>query len=437
MDRRRRGYDGAASGTGRGLTGVYGPKSSRPPSASQLRLDEDLNAVITWVPPVSGPVTGPLAGLTVGVKDNIDVAGVRSTCASNFFADRVADRDAAVVRQLRAAGADIVATLNLAEFAVGVTSGNSAAGAPRNPWDLRRVPGGSSGGSGAAVAAGLVDLALGTDSGGSVRLPASACGVTGLRPTPGVLDTTGIFPVSPDFDTVGPMARSVDLVARVFEVLADHPQDSASRRVVVGVPHWFVTDDVDPAIRDAVARFTAQLKSMNMDVIDIDLHRTEQAQDYVYALLYSDLAELHAERMATEPHRFQPATLERIRLGLHINADQRRVARSGRHEFQVSLRRIFQQVDVIITPTLPVDVPWVGGGESVITQSRRIGQLSYPWSLHDGPTLSLPVGFHPNSGMPIGAQLTSASGDESALFTVGRAYQAVTDWHQHLPPTTA
>ncbi|WP_206515949.1 amidase [Nocardioides pantholopis] len=393
--------------------------------------------MISWVPPVRsdrGPVAGPLAGLTAGVKDNIEVAGVRSTCASEFFADRVADADATVVRRLRAAGADVVATLNLAEFAVGVTSQNSAAGGARNPWDPRRVPAGSSGGSGAAVAAGLVDVALGTDSGGSVRLPASACGVVGLRPTPGLVDVTGVFPVSADFDTVGPMARSVDLVARVFDVLTDQPRRPRAAPVRIGVPRRFVTDDVDPAIAAAVRACTATLADLGFEVVEVEVPHAEDAQDHVYTLLYADVAEIHRERLHRAPERFQPATLQRIRQGLDIGPAARRAAAHARSDFRAGLRGVFEEVEVVVTPTLPVDVPLAADCGSVLDQSRRLGQLSYPWSLHNGPTLSLPVGFHPSSGMPVGAQLSAARADEEALFAVGRAYQTATDWHTRRPP---
>lgn len=377
-----------------------------------------------------------MQGLTFGVKDNIEVAGVHSTCGSAFLADHVADSDAPVVRRLRDAGADLIATLNLAEFAIGVTSQNSAAGGPRNPWDPRRVPGGSSGGSGAAVAAGLVDLALGTDSGGSVRLPASACGIVGLRPSVGLIDVTGVYPVSADFDTVGPMARTVELVERAFDAVTDQPRRPRPRPTVVGVPRHFVTADVDPAIRAAVADLVQTLRDLGFEVVEVVVPRAETAQAHVYTLLYADLAEIHRNRLSVEPTLFQPATLERIRMGLSIGADERRAAMVARSEFRAGLRRVFEEVEVVVTPTLPVDVPLAEESAPVLQQSARMGQLTYPWSLHTGPTLAVPVGFHPVSGMPIGAQLTAAHADEAALFAVGRAYQGVTGWHTRRPPVS-
>jgi aspartyl-tRNA(Asn)/glutamyl-tRNA(Gln) amidotransferase subunit A len=391
----------------------------------------DLGAVITWCDRAGSP-TGPLAGMRIGVKDNIDVQGVVSTCGSRFFEGEVASEDSEVVARLIAAGARITAKLNMAEFAVGVTSQNTAGPVPRNPWDLARVPGGSSGGSGSAVAAGLVDASLGTDTGGSVRLPASACGVTGLRPTWGAISNDGVYPVSEDFDTVGPMARTVDDVARLFSVLSTAADLGGTARRI-GVPAVFITDDVDPAISDAVASAARELAGLGYSLVPVEVPGAASAQDIVYTLIYSDLAARHRERLETSPELFQPATLERISLGLQITEGQRRAAVAGRDEYRAGLVGLFSEVDAVLTPTMPVDVPLIDGGSGVIEQSRRMGQFSYPWSLHDGPTLALPVGFHPSSGMPIGAQLTAAAHRESMLFDVGAAFQRVTEWHEARP----
>ncbi len=407
-------------------------------SADVLSVAERLNTVISWVPdelrsdPAAAP--GPLSGVRIGVKDNIEVGGVLSTCGSEYFADRVAESDAACVGALKRAGGVITSTLNLAEFAVGVTSQNSAAGGAVNPWSPSRVPGGSSGGSGVAVAAGVVDVALGTDTGGSIRLPAACCGVTGLRPSVGLLDMSGIFPVSADFDTVGPLARSAVQVRETFAVLAGaDPVPLRTGPLRISMPWPFVTDDVDPAVRDAVRVAAELLRELGHSVVDVPVRHSESAQDVVYTLIYSDLAKTHAERLRDEPERFQPATRERIRLGLSISDDQVVAARQQRDVFRAGTAELFDEVDVVLTPAMPGDVPHLGGGDAVVAQARRMGQLTYPWSLHDGPTLALPVGTHP-SGMPIGAQLTAVKGGEGTLFALAEQFQAQTDWHRRLPP---
>lgn len=399
-------------------------------------MSDAFNAIVTPVPTAmqGEPGCGALSDLRIGVKDNIAVAGVRSTCASAFFVDsRPATQDSDVVAALKREGAQITATLNMAEFAVGVTSQNSQFGGPLNPWDITRVPGGSSGGSAVAVATGAVDVALGTDTGGSIRLPASCCGVVGLRPTSGSVSTAGVFPVSRDFDTVGPLARTVDEVRQVFEVLAGrHTEPEHAHHIAVPSP--FITGDIDPAITSALDSVVHLLGEIGYAIDDSPVPLADTAQDVVYTLIYSDLARLHADRLAEAPEKFQRATFERISLGQAITVHQRASAISRRDLFQAAMKEYFESVDVVVTPTMPVDVPIISESQSVLPISRRMGQLSYPWSLHTGPTLSVPIGFHPESGMPIGAQLTAAPGREALLFNVAGAIQAHTAWHHRRPP---
>ncbi|WP_200938856.1 amidase [Modestobacter sp. Leaf380] len=398
--------------------------------------DAGTNSVIRQVDrPVPGP--GPLSGVRLGVKDNIDVAGGPTTCASAFFADRVPLEDAEVVRRLTSAGADLVATLNLSEFAVGVTNQNSAAGPCRNPWDPSRVPGGSSGGSGAAVAAGIVDLALGTDTGGSIRLPASACGVVGLRPTHGSIPLDGVFPVCDDVDTVGPLARDVALVARAQRVLtgstAPVPAAALPRRI--GLPVQLLTD-VDPGVRGVVDTALEVFAVAGSTVVPVQVEGLLDAQDIVYTLVYADLARTHAARLDAEPERFHPDTLVRVGLGRSITADERAAAVLARQALQGRISAALDGVDLLLTPTMPVDVPRADP-DDVVRVSRRLGQLTYPWSLHAGPTLALPVGRHPRSGMPVGVQLTGPVDGEDSLFAAGLWFQERTAWHTARPPVVS
>ncbi|MEU2350111.1 amidase [Modestobacter sp. NPDC049651] len=392
------------------------------------------NAVLTRIdPPLAHAADGPLAGVRVGVKDNIDTAGVRTTCGSLFFCDRVPDADAEVVARLRDAGAEIVAKLNLSEFAVGVTSQNSAAGPVRNPWDLDRVPGGSSGGSGAAVAAGLVDLALGTDTGGSVRLPAAACGVTGLRPGTSVVPGVGTFPMCELVDTVGPIARTVDLVARAFAVLAGRPvrapQPAPPRRI--GLPElWF--DDLDPGVAEVVAAAADDFAAAGSELVPVQVPGIGAAQDVLYTIVYAGLLDVHRDRLGT-PDLFHPDTLARVRLGEGLTEGHLEQALAVRAEYQRGLDEVFTEVDVLLTPTLSDDVPRAGAGGDVRTVTRRLIQLTAPWSLHAGPTLALPAGRHPRSGMPVGVQLTAAIGGEDLLLDAGAWFQQQTSWHTLRP----
>ena len=402
-------------------------------SAEQVRAAT--NAVVTRIdPPLPHAADGPLAGLRVGLKDNIDTAGVLTTCGSAHFADRVPAAAAEVVSRLTAAGAEVVAKLNLSEFAVGLTSQNSAAGPCRNPWDLDRIPGGSSGGSAAAVAAGLVDLALGTDTGGSVRVPAAACGVTALRPGISVVPDAGTFPVCELVDTVGPFARDVGLVARTFAVLAGRPQRDLEPAppVRIGVPvPWF--DALDAGVAEVVEAAGQVFADGGSTLVPVEVPGIRSAQDVLYTIVYAGMADLHQRRLEA-PELFQPDTLTRVRVGAGVSEGERAEALEARAEFQRGLDELFADVDVLLTPTLAVDVPRAGTDDDVLALTRRLALLTAPWSLHAGPTLALPVGRHPASGMPVGAQLTAAAGGEDRLLDAGAWFQQRTGWHELRPP---
>src|SRR3954447_8251588 len=232
------------------------------------RLDPRVRAFVTVTPELAragaaGREHAPLHGLVVALKDNIDVGGVRTTHGSRFFADRVPDRDATVWQRLYAAGATLIGKTNLHEFAYGATTQNPHWGACCNPWALDRIPGGSSGGSGAAVAAGMCDVALGTDTGGSVRIPAALCGVSGLRPTLGRVSNRGIFPVAGTYDTCGPLARSVEQIGRAFRAIEGYDDDDppsapgeAARaapldRLRLTVPSAYFLDSVEADVERA------------------------------------------------------------------------------------------------------------------------------------------------------------------------------------------
>lgn len=390
------------------------------------------NAVVTTIP--AGPgVAGPLAGWRLGVKDNIGVAGVRSTCASAFLADRVADADATVVTRLRAAGAGVVATLNMAEFALGVTSQNSVHGGVRNPWDPTRIPGGSSGGSGAAVAAGLLDAALGTDTGGSVRLPAAMCGVTGLRPTYGSVPEDGVFPCCPETDATGPLTRSAADAALVAAVLAGREAVRPGPRSPGTIGVVDLAGDVDPGVAARVDEAAQVFAAGGVALRPVHVPGVDTVRDDLYTVVYHDLAALHRERLTTAPERFQPDTLTRLRLGTAITAADRARALARMATFRAAVAAVLDDVDVLLTPTVPVDVPRIGADPDVVALTRRVGELTAPWAVHRGPTLTVPVGPHPVSGMPVGMQLTGRAEADDALCAVGAWFQEQTSWHTSRP----
>jgi aspartyl-tRNA(Asn)/glutamyl-tRNA(Gln) amidotransferase subunit A len=283
------------------------------------------------------------------------------------------------------------------------------------------------------VAAGLVDLALGTDTGGSVRLPAAACGVTGLRPGIAVVPDAGIFPMCDLVDTIGPLARTVELVARGFYVLAGRPVrdlwPTLPARIGVPAP-WF--DDLDPGVAAVVASAARVFADGGAELVPVEVPGISAAQDVLYTIVYSGLADLHRDRLA-EPGRFQPDTLTRVRVGECVSEDERAAALEAQREFERELDEVFGQVDVVLTPTLPVDVPRARTDDEVLTVTRRLAQLTAPWSLHAGPSLTLPAGPHPVSGMPVGLQVTAAVGGEDVLLDAGAWFQQQTTWHTLRP----
>ncbi|WP_162252814.1 amidase [Knoellia sp. Soil729] len=415
------------------------------------RMDDEVRAEVAsqMAASAAGAPRSPLAGMLVAVKDNIDTRGTRTTAGSDFFRERVPEEDAFVIARLREAGAIPSAKVNLAEFALGATTQNAHWGSCRNAWDQTRIPGGSSGGSAVAVAAGMADASLGTDTGGSVRIPASVNGLVGLRPTLGRISNRGVTPLSLAFDTVGPMAHTARLAASVFSEIDafdfDDPssQDGPRRDVLVslddgvdglriGVPREFFFDDVDPAIAAAVRDVGEMLAKQGGETVPVRLDGAEEAQGHMFRILYPEVASFHAQRLAEAPQLFGEDVHRRLQLGVGVDARDMAVSVAWRRRWQRAVERVLLDVDVILTPTVPVDVPHVEGAEMIRT-THEITRFTYGFSMYHGPSISIPCGFHPESGMPIGAHLTAAPWREDVLFRAAAAFQSVTDWHERRP----
>lgn len=412
------------------------------------RVDEQARAVAAAQD--SSPVSpGRLGGVTMALKDNIDTEGVRTTAGSDFFRDRVPQSDAFVVARLRAAGAIVTAKVNLAEFALGGTTQNAHWGSCRNAWDPSRLPGGSSGGSAVAVAAGMARAALGTDTGGSVRLPASVNGVVGLRPTLGRISNGGVTPLSPAFDTVGPMARTALGVAEVFDAMdaydPDDPtcQDGPRRSVLesvddgvrgwrIGLPEEFFLAQSDPAIAAAVREVAQVFRGLRAEVVPVRLEGASEAQQHMFRIVYPEAAAEHAERLEASPERFGEDVWRRLQLGVGVDARDMARAIDWRRSWQRRLERLLTDVDLLLTPTVPVDVPAVEGAEMIRT-THDLTRFTYAFSMFGGPSLSMPCGLHPQSGLPMGAQLTAAPWRDDAVLGAAAAYQEATHWHEQRP----
>lgn len=389
----------------------------------------------------------PLDGMPIVVKDNIDVAGVRTTVGSKFFESNVAERDSEAVRRVRAAGGVVVGKSNLHELVFGGTTNNVFYGTCRNPWDLDRIPGGSSGGSAVALAADLCIGALGSDTGGSIRIPAALNGVVGLRPTFGLVSNRGAFPISCSLDTVGPMARSAVDVAAILGVIAGYdaadpwsskgprPNMNQLHRGLQGtriglVESLYFYDDIDNEIERCVRDAAHALKSLGAIVEQIEISDLEKANEVCSQMIRTEGLALHRRRYYEQPELFSDDTRRRLSLAEQVRgidfADLVRFA----YEWRCSMRGVFDRVDLLFSPMIPFPTPRIAEAEMLAT-TASVARPTYPWSLAHLPAISIPCGL--NHGLPVGYQLAAQPRGESALLRAALAYQSVTDWHRRRP----
>ena len=426
-------------------------------------LDPALNAMITTTAEAAreaadacdraaaeGRWLGLLHGLPVALKDNIETAGVRTTSGAAYLADHIPNRDAPAAARLKAQGAILIGKANLQELAWGVVSTNPVAGQCRNPWNPARIPGGSSGGSGAAVAADMAEAALGTDTGGSVRIPAAMTGIAGLRPTHGRISIRGITPVSVAHDTVGPMARRVADVARIFAALAAYdPLDPVSRDlplgnflpslgdgiagVRVGLARSFFFEDVDDGVEATVREGARTLESLGARLVDVTLAGAETAQRWTTIMAYADACAYHRERLDAGPGAISRPVYERMMLGRDFGAVDYAEAMRGREAWRRTLAEAFETVDVLLAPTTPRPAPPIADERSLHRATQEATRFTYGGALASIPGLSVPCGFAAD-GLPVGMMLEAAWGAEPLLLRMGHAYQTATDWHLRRAP---
>lgn len=384
----------------------------------RARAVASLNAFVTLVdPPHSGSSRepGPLAGVPFAAKDNIDTAGIRTTCGSHHFADRVPTSDADCIARLLDAGATLIGKTLTHEFAYGPTGDSSATGPAHHPTDPGRITGGSSAGSAAAVAAGVVPFALGTDTGGSSRIPAALCGVLGFKPTYGALSTAGAFPLSPTLDTIGILAASSDWLSRVWAALtrtAAVPHDPGS------IAWVSFTDDapVDPRVGSAVAAWGADAITGS-----VRLPSTARFTAIYQAIQGWEASQVHADLLAGSPQLYQSDVRERLLDASHVTASSYRRALTQRDQLRLELGEVFDSVGFLALPTCPITAPPLGV-EQVVVQGRLIPvreallSLTNPWSVLGWPALSIPAGTV--DGLPVGIQLVGPPGSDAHLISI-------------------
>lgn len=394
----------------------------------------------------AGRSRGALHGIPIALKDNIDTAGVPTTAASAVYADRVPAEDAPVVQKLRDAGAVFLGKLNMHEFAYGGTCVISHYGPVHNPWNLDYTPGGSSGGSAAAVAARMCAAALGTDTAASIRFPAACCGVVGLKATHGLASIRGIVPLSEMHDHVGPIARSVADAALVMSAIAGYdPLDPVSiradiprmpesigadvRSLRIGVPREPFFQSLDPGFDAALRAALDVLRGLTRNMADVVLPGVDS-----YTVLSAETFQYHAALLADPAKRalYDPVTRERIMGGANIPSAQYIESRRRMILARNGVGRHFEQVDVLVTPTSMA--PPVAIAPALANPPAEPGMIrnTLPFNVYGIPTISVPCGVT-RAGLPIGLQISGPPLGEARVLALAHAYERATRWHEGMP----
>jgi aspartyl-tRNA(Asn)/glutamyl-tRNA(Gln) amidotransferase subunit A len=414
--------------------------------ASALRAEEEITA---------GNYRGPLHGIPIGLKDLIDVQGHMTTAGSAALKAQAAGSDATVTRKLREAGALIAGKLNMVEFAFGFSSVNPHTGDVKNPWNTERVAAGSSSGSAAAVAVGAAAMALGSDTGGSIRMPAAACGITGLKPTYGIVSRTGVLDLSWSSDHVGPMCRTAIDCALMMNAIAGHdPLDptSSSREMPdftseldrgiaglrIGLPTDYFFESVDPEISAAVMEAATHLKSEGAELSEIAMPWVSLGRAVNVAVFMPEAAAAHQELLAERGDLYSPAVRLRLHAGLDISAVDYIHAQRARAKFSHQMAEAMRDVDLLITPTVPIQTPTLAettppDGSLFSTSSGEFPNFTGVFNTTGQPSISLNCGFT-SDGMPIGMMISGKPFCDSQVLGIAHMYQRNSDWAGRTPP---
>ena len=392
---------------------------------------------------------GPLHGIPIGVKDIIDVAGTPATAASRTTSQRAPAADATVIARLRAAGAIIIGKLNMHELAFGATGTSSCYGPVRNPWNPEHISGGSSSGSAAALAAGECLGALGTDTGGSIRIPAALCGVAGLKPTYGRVSRTGILPLAWSLDHCGPLANTAFDAALLLNAIAGHdptdpasspakPQDYTSgiqspiRGLRIGIPKDFfyqgVEGEVIGAVEEAIKAFTGQ----GAEPVEVTIPSASYAPAAATTIIMSEATAYHLPTLRERGGDLQPDVRLRLQAGLLLTAAHYLQAQRVRSLLTREMLDALGRVDVMITPATPMAAPKLADSDSTIDVTRSLTRFTGAFNLTGLPAVSIPCGFT-GDGLPLGMQIIGRPHDEATVLRVAHAYQGETDWRLRTP----
>jgi aspartyl-tRNA(Asn)/glutamyl-tRNA(Gln) amidotransferase subunit A len=408
---------------------------------------------------VHGRYRGPLHGIPIALKDNILTAGIPTTAGSKILKDFVPTEDASVVRRLRSAGAILMGKTNLSEFAYGATTNNVHFGATLNPWDTQRTPGGSSGGSAAAVAACMASASLGTDTGGSIRIPSALCGVVGLKPTFGRVSRYGVVPLAASFDHVGPIARRVADIAIILRIIAGYDAlDEASIRKPVpdylqsltkrlghprlGLPKQYYFEDLDEEVRTAIETAGECFQKLGALLQEISIpHVAESAEPstqaaFAEATSYHQLAGYFPALAAA----YGQDVRERLEKGAKVLAVDYLKAFEIRRLLRNDFKEAFASVDAVLVPTVPIPAPRTHEKFVEINSHREpvrsaLIRLNRPQNVTGLPAITVPCGFT-RTGLPIGIQIIGRAFDETTVLRLAHAYEEATQWHYLRPGET-
>ena len=418
------------------------------------QLDQHLNAFITITPEVAlqqarqaedeirqGSYKGALHGIPLGLKDLFETQGIRTTAGSTFFAEYIPDADAAVVQKLKEAGAILLGKLNMHEIALGVTNENPHYGDCCNPWDLQCITGGSSGGNAAALAAGLCMGALGSDTGGSIRIPASLCGVVGLKPTYGRVSLRGVIPLSWNLDHAGPMARCVKDVAILLQAIAgydsqdawsaDMPvedyqamasEDLRGCRIALATDGYFTDGEVvDGEVLVAIKRAGQVFESLGAQVEEVPFPNAREAAMANGLMTPSDAAAFHHQRLAEKPQGFGQDVLKRLQTGAASTSTEYSLARRMQTILRCQFNEFLNDFDLLLTPTTPIFAPLRGAADP-FDRPRLLTRFTAPFNLTGLPALSIPCGWT-GKNMPIGLQIIGKAWAEQKVLWAGELYE--------------
>jgi len=419
-------------------------------------LDQGLNSFITLTPEIAlqqarqaeaeirrGEYKGWLHGIPLALKDLYETQGIRTTAGSSFFADYIPDVDAFVVQNLKNNGAVLLGKLNMHEIALGVTNENPHYGDCCNPWDLKRISGGSSGGNAAALAAGLCMGALGSDTGGSIRIPSALCGVVGFKPTSGRVSLRGVIPLSWNLDHVGPMARCVRDVAILLQAIAGYdPQDAWSMdepmedylaepltslsdwRIALAADDYYTNKEfVDGEVLQAVQKAAQVFEDLGARVERVSF---PYALDAVMAnglMTPADAAAFHHQRVSDNPQGFGRDVLKRLQTGAAYTSTEYSLARRMQTILRCKFIEFFNDYDLLLTPTTPITAP-IRGSADAVERARLLTRFTAPFNLTGLPALSVPCGWS-SEKMPIGLQIVSKPWAESRVLLAGELYEQV------------